>query len=94
MVSAYANETGLVLGLQRCEEKSNEITAIEALLRNLALSGCIVTIDAMGCQTAIAAQVVERQGDYLLTTSRITSRSWQQQSKSISRLASSRHGSI
>jgi predicted transposase YbfD/YdcC len=55
-----------VLGQQRCEEKSNEITAIEALLPNLALSGCIVTIDAMGCQTAIAAQVIERQGDYLL----------------------------
>lgn len=66
VVSAYASEMGLVLGQQRCEEKSNEITAIEALLPNLALSGCIVTIDAMGCQTAIAAQVVERQGDYLL----------------------------
>lgn len=66
VVSAYVSEIGLVLGQQRCEEKSNEITAIEALLPNLALSGCIVTIDAMGCQTAIAAQVVERQGDYLL----------------------------
>lgn len=55
-----------VLGQQRCEEKSNEITAIEALLPNLALTGCIVTIDAMGCQTAIAAQVIERKGDYLL----------------------------
>lgn len=66
VVSAYASEMGLVLGQQRCDEKSNEITAIEALLPNLALSGCIVTIDAMGCQTAIAAQVVERKGDYLL----------------------------
>jgi predicted transposase YbfD/YdcC len=66
VVSAYASEMGLVLGQQRCEEKSNEITAIEALLPNLALAGCIVTIDAMGCQTAIAAQVVERKGDYLL----------------------------
>jgi predicted transposase YbfD/YdcC len=66
VVSAYASEMGLVLGQQRCEEKSNEITAIEALLPNLALSGCIVTIDAMGCQTAIAAQVIERKGDYLL----------------------------
>jgi predicted transposase YbfD/YdcC len=66
VVSAYASETGLVLGQQRCEEKSNEITAIEALLPNLGLSGCIVTIDAMGCQTAIAAQIVERKGDYLL----------------------------
>lgn len=66
VVSAYASEVGLVLGQQRCEEKSNEITAIEALLPNLALNGCIVTIDAMGCQTAIAAQIIERKGDYLL----------------------------
>lgn len=66
VVSAYASEIGLVLGQQRCEEKSNEITAIEALLPDLALEGCIVTIDAMGCQTAIAAQVIERKGDYLL----------------------------
>lgn len=66
VVSAYASEVGLVLGQQRCDEKSNEITAIEALLPNLKLAGCIVTIGAMGCQTAIAAQVIERQGDYLL----------------------------
>jgi len=66
VVSAYASEVGLVLGQQRCEEKSNEITAIEALLPNLKLAGCIVTIDAMGCQTAIATQIVERHGDYLL----------------------------
>ena len=66
VVSAYASEVGLVLGQQRCEEKSNEITAIEALLPNLALEGCIVTIDAMGCQTAIAMQIIERKGDYLL----------------------------
>lgn len=66
VVSAYASEVGLVLGQQRCDEKSNEITAIEALLPNLKLAGCIVTIDAMGCQTEIAAQVIERQGDYLL----------------------------
>lgn len=65
VVSAYASEVGLVLGQQRCEEKSNEITAIAALLPDLALEGCIVTIDAMGCQTAIAAQVIERKGDYL-----------------------------
>lgn len=66
VVSAYASEVGLVLGQQRCDEKSNEITAIEALLPNLKLAGCIVTIDAMGCQTAIAAQIIERKGDYLL----------------------------
>lgn len=66
VVSAYASEVGLVLGQQRCDEKSNEITAIEALLPNLKLAGCIVTIDAMGCQTEIAAQIIERKGDYLL----------------------------
>ncbi|NMM28927.1 MAG: ISAs1 family transposase [Glaciimonas sp.] len=66
VVSAYASEVGLVLGQQRCEEKSNEITAIEALLPSLALTGCIVTIDAMGCQTTIAPQITERKGDYLL----------------------------
>ena len=66
VVSAYASEVGLVLGQQRCDEKSNEIPAIEALLPNLKLAGCIVTIDAMGCQTEIAAQIIERKGDYLL----------------------------
>lgn len=66
VVSAYASQVGLVLGQQRCDEKSNEITAIEALLPNLKLAGCIVTIDAMGCQTEIAAQIIERRGDYLL----------------------------
>lgn len=66
VVSAYASEVGLVLGQQRCDEKSNEITAIEALLPNLKLAGCIVTIDAMGCQTEIAAKIIERKGDYLL----------------------------
>lgn len=66
VVSAYASEVGLVLGQQRCDEKSNEITAIEALLPNLKLAGCIVTIDAMGCQTEIAAQIIGRKGDYLL----------------------------
>jgi len=66
VVSAYASEMGLVLGQQRCDGKSNEIPAIKALLPNLKLADCIVTIDAMGCQTEIAAQVIERQGDYLL----------------------------
>lgn len=66
VVSAYASEVGLVLAQQRCDEKSNEITAIEALLPNLKLTGCIVTIDAMGCQTAIASQIIEGKGDYLL----------------------------
>jgi predicted transposase YbfD/YdcC len=65
-VSAWATANRLVLGQRKVEEKSNEITAIPALLQLLDLEGCLVTIDAMGCQTEIAAQVVEQGGDYLL----------------------------
>jgi predicted transposase YbfD/YdcC len=65
-VSAYAADYGLTLGQRTCEEKSNEITAIEALLPALALEGAVVTIDAMGGQTAIAAQITEGGGDYVL----------------------------
>jgi predicted transposase YbfD/YdcC len=66
MVSAWAAANKLVLGQVKTEEKSNEITAIPQLLRLLDLNGCIVTIDAMGCQTEIAAQIVDQQGDYVL----------------------------
>ena len=67
MVSAWATTNRLVLGQQKVDEKSNEITAIPELLRALDLHGCIVTIDAMGCQTAIAELIVEGQADYLLS---------------------------
>lgn len=66
MVSAWATETGVVLGQRKVDAKSNEITAIPELLELLALKGCIVTIDAMGCQRAIAQQIVERDADYVL----------------------------
>jgi predicted transposase YbfD/YdcC len=66
LVSAWASASHLVLGQVATEQKSNEITAIPALLRLLALEGCTVTIDALGCQTAIAAQVVEQGADYVL----------------------------
>jgi predicted transposase YbfD/YdcC len=67
MLSAWCSEQGgLVLGQLKTDAKSNEITAIPELLRLLALKGCIVTIDAMGCQTAIAGQIREQGGDYLL----------------------------
>jgi len=66
MVSAWASASRLVLGQVAVAEKSNEITAIPALLRLLDLAGATVTIDAMGCQTAIAAQIVERGADYVL----------------------------
>ena len=66
MVSAWASANRLVLGQQATEEKSNEITAIPKLLELRELAGCIVTLDAMGCQREIAAQIVAQGGDYVL----------------------------
>ena len=66
MVSAWACANRLVLGQVKTDEKSNEITAIPELLRILELKGCIVTIDAMGAQTAIADQIIAQEGDYVL----------------------------
>jgi predicted transposase YbfD/YdcC len=64
MVSAWATANQVVLGQQKVDEKSNEITAIPALLRLLEVEGCIVTIDAMGCQKEIARTIVEQGADY------------------------------
>src|SRR5439155_27219799 len=66
MVSAWASAQHLVLGQMAVEEKSNEITALPALLKLLLLKGCIVTIDALGCQTAIAQTIIDREADYVL----------------------------
>jgi predicted transposase YbfD/YdcC len=66
LVSAWADASGLVLGQVAVDDKSNEITAIPALLRLLDVRGCTVTIDALGCQTAIARQIVAQGGDYVL----------------------------
>lgn len=66
MVSAWATESHLVLGQQPVEPKSNEITAIPQLLRLLDIAGCIITIDAMGCQTEIAGQIVDQEAEYVL----------------------------
>ena len=66
LVSAWATHSGLVLGQEATRAKSNEITAIPRLLQLLALTDCVVTIDAMGCQTAIAAQIRAQQADYVL----------------------------
>ncbi|MBN8927450.1 MAG: ISAs1 family transposase [Rhodospirillales bacterium] len=66
LVSAWASSQRLVLGQQACEAKSNEITAIPLLLERLALTGALVTIDAMGTQTRIAQAILDRGGDYLL----------------------------
>src|SRR5574341_1662412 len=67
MVSAWAEENEIVLGQRKVDEKSNEITAIPELLKILAISGCIVTIDAIGTQTNIARTIVEAEADYVLS---------------------------
>jgi predicted transposase YbfD/YdcC len=66
MVSAYATANHLVLGQVKVDEKSNEITAIPQLLEALEVAGCIVTIDAMGCQTDIAEKIIGGEGEYVL----------------------------
>jgi predicted transposase YbfD/YdcC len=66
MVSAWASANHLVLGQVKVDGKSNEITAIPKLLELLEVSGCIVTLDAMGCQKEIAAQIVDQGADYVL----------------------------
>jgi predicted transposase YbfD/YdcC len=66
LVSAWASRQRLVLGQQACAEKSNEITAIPELLERLELTGALVTIDAMGCQTKIATAIRNKGADYLL----------------------------
>lgn len=65
-VSVWASDYGLSLGQVACAEKSNEITAIPELLRLVDITGAIITIDAMGTQKAIAAQIVDRGADYVL----------------------------
>jgi len=66
IVTAFAAENDIILGQLRTAEKSKEITAIPELLNTLSLKGCIVTTDAMGCQTRIAEKIQERKGDYVL----------------------------
>jgi predicted transposase YbfD/YdcC len=67
MVSAWASANHITLGQVVVDEKSNEITAIPKLLKILELSGCLVTIDAMGCQVEIARAIVEAEADYVLS---------------------------
>lgn len=66
MVGAWATKNGIALGQIKTEDKSNEITAIPELLKLLDLKGCIVTIDAMGCQKEIAARIIDQKADYVL----------------------------
>jgi predicted transposase YbfD/YdcC len=67
MVSAWATTNRLVLGQVKVDEKSNEITAIPELLKVLELSGCIVTIDAIGCQKEIVKLITQQNADYVIT---------------------------
>lgn len=67
MVSAWASDNSIVLGQIKVDEKSNEITAIPALLELLDIEGAIITIDAMGTQKTIAQQIVAQRGDYVLS---------------------------
>jgi predicted transposase YbfD/YdcC len=66
IVSAWAEDNALVLGQLKVDDKSNEITAVPQLLRALELSGCIVTLDAMGCQKDIAREIKESDAEYVL----------------------------
>jgi len=66
IVSAWANENRLVLGQKKVDEKSNEITAIPDLLAQLDITGCVVTVDALNTQTAIAKQIVDAHADYIM----------------------------
>ena len=66
MVSAFAARQRLVLGQVKVADKANEIVAIPKLLDMLAIEGAVVTIDAMGCQRAIAQKIVDKKADYIL----------------------------
>jgi predicted transposase YbfD/YdcC len=66
MVSAWASENRLVLGQQKVDPASNEITAVPALLSKLALNGCIVTVDALHCQVKTATTIVKGEADYVI----------------------------
>ena len=83
IVSAWAESNSLVLGQLKVGDKSNEITALPELLRALELAGCIVTVDAMGCQKKIAREIIEADADYVLAlkgnheaVTRKSKRSW------------------
>lgn len=68
LVSAWASENGIVLGQVKCGDKGGEIGAMEALLKVLDLKNVTVTMDAMGCQKKLAAQIIEKGGHYMLAT--------------------------
>jgi predicted transposase YbfD/YdcC len=67
MVGAFAAESGLALAQVKTEDKSNEITAIPDLLDALLLKGCVITLDAMGCQKTIVENIIDRGGHYVIS---------------------------
>jgi len=67
IVNAWSSANGLVLGQVKVDEKSNEITAVPELLDALLLKGCIVTLDAMGCQKKTAAKIIKNGADYVIS---------------------------
>ena len=81
MVSAWATTNRLVLGQVKVDEKSNEITAIPELLKVLELSGCIVTIDAIGCQKEIVKLITQQNADYVITLKKNQSNLYEQVEK-------------
>lgn len=66
VLTAWATDQGLCLGQLRVDDKSNEITAIPELLKRISVKGSVVTIDAMGCQKEIVADIVDREADYII----------------------------
>jgi predicted transposase YbfD/YdcC len=66
LVSAFAHESGLLLGQRKVDDKSNEITAVPELLKTLFIKGCIITVDALNCQKDIAQTIIDSQADYVL----------------------------
>ena len=66
IVSAWASANGITLGQEKVSEKSNEITAIPALIEALDLTECIITIDAMGCQKKIVETIIKNKADYVI----------------------------
>jgi len=78
LVNAWVSENRLCVGQVRVEQKSNEITALPTLLAQLDLTDAVVTTDAMGCQTAIAGQIRQQQGHYLLALKRNQRQLWEE----------------
>ena len=70
MVSAWACANGIVIGQKKVDDKSNEITAIPKLLNILEIEGCLITIDAMGCQTKITKNIIDKKADYVISLKR------------------------